>query len=270
MILRALAVLVLFLSCAVAAQPTPSTYLAAEKEIARHEDRLTQVAEGLESWLAGRTDQAAFQQLIENAQAGPATYRRLDPKTAQAVGLYEKELLRRIHAFANVKAPDSDGQRALFLRLGELTESRTRALMSWRQKELRQLLASDLTSEQHAYYRWQFSWTEIWDREADLTSELEHAFLGEDDSTSPQELLRALLKLRLRADSTACPKTLLGLDALSKERLTVLTRTAEQLLRLKERRSSGALTRVRRLSRQLSELTQKFRNQRIVRLESLI
>jgi hypothetical protein len=259
---------VLFLLCGPAsAQPTPASYLAAEREIHQHDVRLTEIATALENWLAGRMDQSDFLQLLESTRLSP--FQRLGPKAGKAAYAQEKQMLQRIQAFAAEKSPDSDGQRALFLSLSGFTESRTKTLMRWRQEKLRLLLAANLTNEQHVYYRWELAWTEVWDREAELTSQLEQAFLDESGAPPPQDLLRSLLKLRLRADNTACPQSLIALDTICKERLTLLTRTAEQLLRLKKRHSSGALTRVRRLSRQLSKMTQDFQEERLARLLEL-
>ena len=78
------------------------------------------------------------------------------------------------------------------------------------------------------------------------------------------------LAVRALAENIACPSNLETLDATATERLTLLTRTAEQLLRLEKRSSSGALTRVRRLSRQLSEITAKFQADRLKTLASVV
>jgi hypothetical protein len=262
-----LASFILLMCWPVLAQPTPD-YLKSEDEIHSHDLVLTEVAETLESWLAGRKSQAEFQAFLKSARQRIKSFQRLEKKVAGPVYADEMELLREIQSFAGEKAPDSDGQKSMFLSLSRTTESRTRALMAWRQTQLRRLLAADLTPAQQAYYRWELSWTEVWDREAELTSQLEHAFL-DGTGPSPAELLSSFLKLRLQADKIACPESLKALDAKCKERLTLLTRTAEQLLRIRKRRNSGALTRVRRLSRQLSELTQEFQSERLSRLKAL-
>ena len=259
----------LFLTSYASAQ-TPAAYLKSEKEIHRHDKQLTTVAESLESWLAGRLSQAEFLATLESCLKACGEYRTLPPGVAQSLQTQEVSLLARISNFASEKAPDSEGQRSLFLSLSGLTESRTIRLIRWRQETLRKLLAGNLTRDQHNYFRWELAWLEVWAREAELTHRLEEAFLAEGQSEGePQKILKSFLSLRVLADNIACPASLESLDSTSTERLTLLTRTAEQLLRLDERRGSGALTKVRRLSRQLAEITSRFQSERLARLEAI-
>jgi hypothetical protein len=258
----------LFISCASA--QTPAGYLKSEKEIHHHDNQLTTVAESLESWLAGRLNQAEFLKLLNTSKKQCAEYRTLPPEVSQILRSQEATLLDKISSFASQKAPDSDGQRRLFLELSRLTESRTTHLIEWRQKALRKILAGQLSREQHNYFRWELAWLEVWGREAELTHRLEEAFLAEGQSDGePQQIVKSFLSLRLLADNIACPANLESLDSTATERLTLLTRTAEQLLRLAKRRGSGALTKVRRLSRQLAEITSRFQSERLARLEAI-
>ena len=269
MTLRFVLLFLLIITSSAPAQ-TPATYLKSEKEIHRHDKQLTIVAESLESWLAGRLNQADFLETLENCRKQCGEYRTLPPGVALSLQTQDVSLLARISNFASEKAPDSEGQRRLFLGLSSLTEARTTNLIRWRQETLRKLLAGQLTRDQHNYFRWELAWLEVWGKEAALTRRLEQAFLDEGQGEGePQKILKQFLSLRVLADNIACPARLESLDSNATERLTLLTRTAEQLLRLEERRGSGALTKVRRLSRQLAEITSKFEVERLALLEAI-
>ena len=253
-----------------AAQTIPSSYLAAEREIRVHDQLLTQLADSLENWLAGRQKHRELSSEITRLSKSLAPYRKLPAQTAQEVLRREREMVSQIQTFSEREDPDAEGQRALFLALSQYTEARSLKLLRWRQDTLHQLLSLDLSKEQHAYYRWEAVWVPMWLEEAELTRKLQQGFLeSKTGSRQKQEVLQALLRLRLRADNTACPEAHRALDAKLKERLTVLARTAEQLLRLEAQKSSGTVTRVRRLSRQLSELTEQFQSTRLDTLQSL-
>ena len=269
MTLRFVLLSLLILTSYASAQ-TPAAYLKSEKEVQRHDKQLTTVAESLESWLAGRLSQADFLKLLNTSKKECAEYRTLPAEVSRSLQSQEASLLDKISSFASQKAPDADGQRRLFLELCRLTESRTTRLIGWRQGTLRKILAGQLTRDQHNYFRWELAWLEVWGKEANLTHRLEEAFLAEGHTDGePQQILKSFLSLRVLADNIACPPNLESLDSTATERLTLLTRTAEQLLRLEKRRGSGALTKVRRLSRQLAEITSRFQSERLSRLEAI-
>ncbi len=230
----------------------------------RHEGALAVLAESLEEWLAGRMKQVALVQKLEGISKTLSSYRGLDSTVFSQVAGLEQKMLDRTLAFAKTDSPDSDGQRALFLSLSELNEKRNLALLGWRSKRVSELLAVDLPSPAHSYFRWEAGWLPLWTEEVRLTGELQRRLLDSgDDSQSNTDILKGLLRLRARAESIAVPDAYAPLNSLSKKRLTLLARTGEQLLRMDERKSRGALTRVRRLSRQLSELTEEFQLRRL-------
>lgn len=260
------AILILLLSSVGLAQ-SPVSYLQAETEVLEHQNRLTALAEALENWLAGRLSQEAFAQAIERAKDSKP-YRHLERPAATSVYADENKIIKKIESFAGKEAPDFDAQKQLLLSLSSFSESRTSNLLAWRRQQLKTLLGSKLTSSRRTYFEWELSWIGVWEKEAKLTKQLETAFL-DDTGPEAQQLLKDLLKLRAQADAIARPQSLQELDATCKERLTLLTRTAEQLLRLKKRQSSSAVTKVRRLSRQLSALTQKFQTERLAKIKAL-
>ncbi|MCA9779831.1 MAG: hypothetical protein KC800_24050 [Candidatus Eremiobacteraeota bacterium] len=269
MILRALVCLLLL--CGPLWAQTPATYLKAEEEISLHDRQLTRVAESLENWLAGRLTQAELQKVVGGASKECSAYRALPALVGKTVYARESKLLDQISSFAAQTAPDAEGQRRLFLALSELTESRNEQLISWRQETLRKILAGKLSRDEHNYFRWELAWLDVWNKENGLTHQLELGFLEEPGGTSdPRQILKSFLAVRALAENIACPSNLETLDATATERLTLLTRTAEQLLRLEKRSSSGALTRVRRLSRQLSEITVKFQSERLKTMARII
>ena len=253
-----------------AAQSRPSSYLAGEREIRLHDRLLTHLADSLENWLAGRQKHSQLSAELTKASQSLKSYQKLPSQTGKEVLKSELEVVGRIRAFSEQEEPDAEGQRTLFLALGRHTEARSLRLLQWRRDTLHQLLSLDLTKEQHAYYRWEAIWVPMWIEEAELTRKLQESFLEpKTESQQKKEVLQALLRLRLRAENTACPESHRALDAKLKERLTVLARTAEQLLRLEQQKSNGAVTRVRRLSRQLSELTEQFQSGRLETLRAL-
>lgn len=247
-----------------------SNFLESEREIFRHDEQLNQVAEALENWLSGRMPQAELLETLKGARKQGGPYRTLPKAVGTKLYGWESRLLQSIEQFASQKAPDAKGQKKLFLLLGSLTESRSTELLQWRKSTLAGLLAKKPDAAQRAYFEWELKWIEIWRRETLLTSQLEQAFLDENSTQDPREILKSFLQLTAQADQISVPANLAAVNTTSRERLTLLTRTAEQLVRLDTRQSSSALTRVRRLSRQLSKLTSQFQADRLTRLEKLL
>jgi hypothetical protein len=244
--------------------PSYPEFLSAEREVYAHEESLSTVAESLEEWLAGRQKKAELAGHLTSARKSLTPYRKIPKKYSGPLLQSELGILDRINEFSRSEEPDGEGQRRLFLGLSEFNEKRSLTLLEWRQAQAGHFLAGPQSEEIHGYFRWEASWLPIWKEEAGLTRRLQKGLLdtkGEDGQQT--EVLKELLRLRSRADKVACPEAYRNVQDLSKERLTVLARTAEQLLRLEQRKSRGAVTRVRRLSRKLTEITKKFQTERL-------
>lgn len=155
----------------------------------------------------------------------------------------------------------------MLLSVSTLSQERTTHLLEWRAERLKNLLARDLSIDLHRYLRWEATWVRLWIDEADLTARLQRGFLDEVSQSEQKQILKELLRLRVKAEHTAFSQDLEALDTLAKERLTVLARTAEQLMRLDEHKSQGAFVRVRRLSRELDKITERFQADRLEALE---
>lgn len=241
-----------------------------EAEIYLHDQALHRTAGSLEDWLAGRKSKEALFAALNADTAHLGLPKKLPGAVGQEVGRAEAAIPKAIRAFANQESPDSSGQKALFLELSRYTADRTLALMKWRKQRLANLIAQTSAGKSHNVFRWELAWLDLWIEEAHLTRDLEQAFLLESFDKEAKDILKDFLRLRMRADLIACPPEARELDRSAKERLTVLTRTAEQLARIEKRQSSGAVTRVRRLSRQLSALTKSYQESRLALLKSLI
>lgn len=244
--------------------------VAAEEQIVSHEAVVTDLSKNLEEWLSGRMAQRAFLNKVDTLRQSLQAYTGLQAGTGEAVLKLENGLLDAAAAFAKQESPTAAGQRQLFLTLGRLTEERTQKLLDWRAKEIGKMLKSEKSPKRKAYYAWEEAWIPLWREEARLTYKLQASVLSEkSEDKAGREVLSSFLKLTAQADQLKVPDTAADLQSLSKDRLTVLTRTSEQLLRLEKRQSRSAVTQVRRLSAKLSTLTEQYQSARLKLLRAL-
>lgn len=260
----------LLLVLAVPALADHAGLVAAEQQIVAHEAVVTDLSKSLEEWLSGRMGQKAFLSKVDSLGQALHPYTGLAAGTGNAVLKLEQGLLEAARAFAKQESPTAAGQRQLFLSLGRLTEERTQKLLDWRSKEIGRMLKSERYSTRKAYYGWEASWIPLWREEARLTYQLQASVLSDkSEDKAGREVLSSFLKLTAKADQLKVPDTAVALQSLSKDRLTVLTRTSEQLLRLEKRQSRSAITQVRRLSAKLSTLTEQYQSARLKLLRTL-
>lgn len=242
-------------------------FVVFEGQVFQHEKSLAVASQSLEEWLSGRLEQKAFLTKISEQKRALGT---LPGEAGSKMVKAENQILDAMSSFAKQSQPTSDGQRQLFLSLGRLTQQRSLDYLKWRETELKGLLSNKLTQEQASYVRWEAAWNPIWIEEAKLTLRLQQAMLSE--SSSPQEsktVLQSLLKLAERGTKISTPTQAKELQQLSTDRLAVLARTSEQLIRLEARQSRSALTQVRRLGKKLTELTEEFQGKRLTLLKKL-
>lgn len=258
---------VLFLLASVSAKPS-ARYLACESEVSRHEEALSGLALSTEEWLSGRLKQQQMLTRLAHSESALGSYLNLPKPVATQAFAAEQKMLRETRRFVEAKEPDSEGQKALFLKLGGLQESRTKSLLNWRLGQNKALARGGRPSE---YLAWEAHWLPLWLEEATLTRKLQLALLSDDETgvKEKKDILRSLLRLRVKGEKVQVGSQLQELQALSQERLTILARTAEQLIRMEKRKSRGALTRVRRLSKKLTRLTQEFQGKRLKQLKQL-
>ena len=236
-------------------------FVETEQQVLSHERQLSKMASILEEWLSGRAKRSALLETLKEVESATSRPPNLSKAAQNTVRSSEAEMIRLVRNFATAEDPDGDGQRRLFSGMSRTTEKRTQALLSWRIQTVSELLKQKLSAAQKSQLVWEAAWYPIWSEETKYTRLLQAGLL-EEATSEEGEILKGLLALRVRAQAIQCPERLADLQKLSLERLTILARTAEQLLRLEKRKSRGALTRVRRLSRKLSELTELFQARR--------
>lgn len=241
-------------------------FLSGEKEIHKHEKTLERLAEGLDRWLSGRSALRDFQSLLQQSQQSLTPYSSVAGAEGKAATQAEQEIVAAIRRFTQSSAPDAEGQRKLFLTLGQAHEKRTLALLRWRAAQEKSLLPS-ARGRVKEQLQWEAGWLPIWTEEARLTGRLQKHLLSSTEKNDEKQLLQGLLQLKLKADKLPCPSSMKPLAHLSQERLTLLVRSAEQLVRLNQHQSQGAVTRVKRLSKKLSELTAEFQALRLQGLQ---
>lgn len=241
-----------------------ASFLQAERQLLQQEQALSRLADGLEEWLAGRLAKEQLLIKLEEVSQDLKECPGLPRDSSRKLLRLERTMLDKARSFATRNKPDGEGQRELFLSLSSLNEERTLLLLEWRTRQLTELLADSTPAELHAHYRWEASWLPLWREEAVLTRKLQQGLLNEGpDQADHRAILQSLLRLRSRAEAVAPPALDRELHRLCLERLVILARTAEQLLRLEKRKSRGALTRVRRLSKRLSALTEEYQEKRL-------
>lgn len=252
---------------ATAETPAFNNFVETEKRVFRHETSLSKMAVGLENWLSGREKQIVLLKALNEVAAETKQPIGLPRTYGDTVASAEKSMVKMAQDFANSERPDSDGQRALFTGMSEQTQQRTLALLKWREASVGKLRKSSIDSGPRALLEWEAAWYPLWADEAKFTRRLQAGLL-QDSTQDDADILKGLLALRIRAQGIEPPQQASGLHEKSLERLTILARTAEQLLRLEKRKSRGALTRVRRLSRKLTSITKQFQEERLQLLTS--
>lgn len=246
------------------ADPGLAGYVETESALLERERALSEMAQGLEKWLSGRASLAHTQKTLESVQEQlnkPAPLAELE-------GL-ERSMLENVRDFVGSDEPTSERQRALFGTLGELTRDRSLKLAAWRSERLAGMQVDNPATKQ--WREWERNWLPIWRKEATLTYKLQLKLLKSKGSSEAENaaLLREILALRLRAPKTPSSNELKSLQQYSLKRLAILARAAEQLSRLDQKKSRGAVTRLRRLSKKLDSLTSEFRDSRLAFLKTL-
>ncbi len=194
----------------------------------------------------------------------------LPQELAARVSKAEQGMLDAVGGFTASQAPDAEGQKALFQRLNGFTRDRSNALLEWRgAANARFKQGSKPGTPRARYQAWEAAWLPLWKSEIDITYRLQADALKASRSEKASSYVREILALQRQAAAVVTPKELQELQDLSLRRLTVLARTAEQLQRLSEGESRGALTRVRRLSKELSDLGRQMQEMRLARLSAL-
>lgn len=241
----------------------------AEKAVQRHERALAKLAAGLEDWLTGRQGVQATRQRIQAVAQELKSPLPLPATVSARVRQAESGLLQAVTAFLAESAPDADGQRALFAKLNSFTRERALAVLGWRSTNSQRLRASTPKgSSRSRYLVWEAGWLPLWQAEVELTYRLQAHVLSGSQSGGGG-FVREVLAIQARASEIAAPGELQGLQELALRRLTLLARTAEQLNRLGRGESRGALTRVRRLNKEQTELGQQLQERRLAALLQL-
>lgn len=262
------------LSLAVGAQQgaTLQTVAAAERGVLKHDYALARLAAGLEDWLTGRSDLAAIKATLAAVKSDLGQATALPKDAAARLGKAEQGLLAAVAGFTAEQSPDAEGQRALFESLNGFTRDRSVALLEWRIGNNLQLKsAAQKGSARARYLDWEAAWLPLWKAEVDITYRLQksvlQSFKTQEDNGSA--FVRELLAVQSKANAVSVPKELSALQEVAVRRLTLLARTAEQLNRLGRGESRGALTRVRRLNKEQTELGRQLQDQRLAILVGL-
>lgn len=244
-----------------------SSFASFERRMYQHDQALAEVSQSLEEWLSGRLEQRAFLRRLEEQKRA---FTALPGKAGDSIRSSELRMVEAMAEFAGAKQPTAAGQQKLFLKLGELNCRRSVEYLQWRERELKSLLAGKPLSSTGEYLAWEAAWNPIWLEEARLTLSLQQGMLsGAGSGQEGKKVLQGLLKLSERGAKIKAPETAKELQTLALDRVAVLARTAEQLIRLEARQSRGALTQVRRLSRKLSSLTEEFQGKRLRIVQNL-
>lgn len=235
----------------------------AEARVQKHDQALARLANGLEDWLAGRADLAAMKATVAAVKSQLSQPLSLPSEVSTRVTQAEQGLLSAVNGFTTARAPDAEGQRALFEQLNVFTRDRSLALLHWRVRNNEQLRKQHKPGTQGSrYLEWEAAWLPLWKSEVDLSYRLQKSALSQKEGQSAG-FVRELLSLQSQAAAVNTPQELQALQEISLRRLTVLARTAEQLGRLQRGESRGAVSRVRRLSKELAELGQQLQERRL-------
>jgi hypothetical protein len=256
------------LNVAAWAQQGPSfkSVSGAEKGVLKHDLALARLAAGLEDWLTGRSDLAAIKATLAAVKSDLGQATTLPKDVAARSSKAEQGLLAAVAGFTAEQSPDSEGQRALFESLNGYTRDRSVALLEWRISNNRQLRsAAQKGAAQARYLDWEAAWLPLWKAEVDITYRLQKSVLhsSKAEKDNGPAFVRELLALQGKANAVPVPKELAALQEVAVRRLTLLARTAEQLNRLGRGESRGALTRVRRLNKEQTELGRQLQDQRL-------
>jgi hypothetical protein len=244
--------------------------VAAEKGVQSHDRALARLAAGLEDWLSGRGELAAFGKTLRQVKADLGKSAGLPRGTAAQVEAAERSLLASVSSFAAQRAPDAEGQRAMFQSLNNATRERALALLDWRAGNNAGLRKSARERSAREYLVWEAAWLPLWKSETEIGYRLQKAFLQKTPvEGAGSALIRELLALQARASEVPAGKSVQGLQELAVRRLTLLARTAEQLDRLGRGATHGAITRVRRLNKEQTELVRQLQEQRLAILTAL-
>ncbi len=267
--------LLIVIACCGQALAQGGTWLMGEEELRTRDLGLQKLFSATEEWLGGRMSLDKLKAElgeVKRVLASPAAGLP-EAERAEIVAL-DTEVLGRVQAFSDLTEPSVESQKILFADLARLMRQRNLWALSWRKKELNRKLGQGPDAAPTRYLRWELSWVPIWEEEIHSTYELQSLLLalsrGESGTSQKgKELTRRLLALQERAGNIAVPNELRALQDLSEQRLTLLARTSEQLLRLEQGQSRGALQRVRKLSRELAEFTERFQTLRLEKVRAL-
>ena len=144
------------------------------------------------------------------------------------------------------------------------------ALLQWRaayNESLRKSTKKD--SARARYLTWESAWLPLWKSEVDITYRLQKSVLAKGGPAQGAGFVRELLALQAKAAAVPAASELESLQEVALRRLTLLARTAEQLDRLGRGESRGAVTRVRRLSKDLTGLAEQLQDQRLAMLKAI-
>ena len=267
-----IALLVLLLCWGPAARAqTFSSVAAAEKGVQQHDKSLANLVTGLEDWLTGRSELAAFRKVIAGVKTGLTRPLALPKNVSSQVSAAEQGVLKAVGSFLAEKEPDAEGQRALLQSLNGFTHDRSLALLAWRETNNRALLAANKGKAAQAYLKWESAWLKLWKSETEITYRLQKDVLssGKSQGIDGALYVRELLALQTKAAAVSVPPAAEALQDMAVRRLTLLARTAEQLGRLGRGESRGALTRVRRLNKEQAELSSSLQEKRLALLSTL-
>lgn len=264
-------VLLLALSLSLSAQESsfPAT-LKAEQALQRHDQALAKLATGLEDWLSGRSDLKTIQTTVAASKLELNNTLSLSRETSSQVLAAQQGIVQAVSGFTANTTPSAEGQRALFARLNDYTRARSMALLQWRSNNNRRLLEANRQHRARAdYLAWEAAWIPLWKSEIDITYRLQKQALSSGTAAPGNSFVREILALQSQASAVALPQQHTALQELSVRRLTVLARTAEQLDRLGQGESRGAVTRIRRLTKEQSSLDVALQKERLSVLSKL-
>ncbi len=246
--------------------------IGSEESLRVHDNALVRLAGELESWLGGRQNQAVTKKSVETVGRVLTRPLELPSKTKEKIVAAEAVLLRGVSRFLAESHPDMEGQRRLFQEINSAVRDRQMAVLEWRVSANRDLIGQTKNVKSLHWLSWEASWLPLWKSEVELTYALQRTFLERRDADEAEltSLVGSILRLQQQGRLVGTPAELTKLQELAEGRLTLLARTAEQLIRLRRvGESRGALTRIRRLSRDQAELSQQLQEARLQALRSL-
>lgn len=217
----------------------------------------------------GRSSLDAMQKVVAGTKTELKQPLSLPKDVSSQVVQAELGLINAVSSFTANKAPDSQAQRSLFESLNTHTRSRALALLQWRTQNNRSLSQKRHHQARTNFLAWESAWLPLWKAEVDITYRLQKNALSRSQSSSSSNFVREVLALQAQANAIKTPKELSALQDIASRRLTLLARTAEQLDRLGRGESRGAITRIRRLNKEQSELGNQLQEQRLSQLSVL-